>query len=487
MSEKHLTEQPWKVLATKHQIKDVSFQKALISYAKVDASKEPEKATELLADLIEVAGKVKKANSAIKEVTSYLDDVVKEANKTKQAIAALPKPAPAKEETEEEEDEDDGADLKVRLMSSLKKVKAAAAAEEPAPIGFVACVAKPLYGILLAKSPTERVGATHRKTLTDLTGGTKFIVGNCLFENDSYTFIVDSVPSGLAKNLKKSLKEYTGLAYKVRVRDTEGKVVADGDTEVAEEEPQAAAAPGASPAAETPPASPPPDAGNAEAMGKFTGRLKGLQPEMLKVIASKSPQAEELKKKIAEAGAHATRKDFEKAHQELDAIEALLKKAAATPPPSAATAPKPVAAEPKPEPAVAPREIKLSTYLSGRSNLRAARENAAKELQRLQQVILAKAAGEPFYAEVEAKSQKLFEYLKLIDDSVMNKLDEAGKCPDPELQMELNKKVRELIQKQLIGIRTHPLAAFVEKNPFGKFAIKQPLEVTLAALDKQLS
>ena len=118
--------------------------------------------------------------------------------------------------------------------------------------------------------------------------------------------------------------------------------------------------------------------------------------------------------------------------------------------------------------------------------MRAARENAAKELQRLQQVILAKAAGEPFYAEVEAKSQKLFEYLKPIDDAVMNKLDEAGKCPDPELQMELNKKVRELIQKQLNSIRSHPLAAFV-KNPFGKFAIKQPLEVTLSALDKQLS
>ena len=168
---------------------------------------------------------------------------------------------------------------------------------------------------------------------------------------------------------------------------------------------------------------------------------------------------------------------------------ALLKKAAATPPPSAAAAPKPVPApaQPKPEPAAAPREIKLSTYLSGRSNLRAARENAAKELQRLQQVILAKAAGEPFYAEVEAKSQKLFDYLTPIDDAVVNKLDEAGKCPDPELQMELNKKVRELIQKQLNAIRTHPLAAFVEKNPFGKFAVKQPLEVTLAALDKQLS
>jgi hypothetical protein len=129
----------------------------------------------------------------------------------------------------------------------------------------------------------------------------------------------------------------------------------------------------------------------------------------------------------------------------------------------------------------------LSTYLSGRANLRAARENATKELQRLQQTIVTKCAGEPFFKDVEAKSQKLFEFLAPIDDSVINKLDEAGKCPDPELQAELNKKVRELIQRQLSALRGHALASFVQKNPFGKFVIMQPLEVTLSALDKQLS
>jgi hypothetical protein len=55
------------------------------------------------------------------------------------------------------------------------------------------------------------------------------------------------------------------------------------------------------------------------------------------------------------------------------------------------------------------------------------------------------------------------------------------------VQLELNKKVRELIAKQLAGLRSHALAPFVEKNPFGKFVIRQPLEVTLSALDKQLS
>jgi len=59
-----------------------------------------------------------------------------------------------------------------------------------------------------------------------------------LFENNAHTFIVDPVPAGLAKNLKKALKEFTGLTCKVRVRDTEGKVVADADAESAEEEEQ---------------------------------------------------------------------------------------------------------------------------------------------------------------------------------------------------------------------------------------------------------
>jgi len=85
------------------------------------------------------------------------------------------------------------------------------------------------------------------------------------------------------------------------------------------------------------------------------------------------------------------------------------------------------------------------------------------------------------------KSSSPNDLLSPIDDAVVDKLEEAGRCPDPEVQLELNKKVRELIAKQLAGLRSHALAPFVEKNPFGKFVIRQPLEVTLSALDKQLS
>jgi hypothetical protein len=74
-----------------------------------------------------------------------------------------------------------------------------------------------------------------------------------------------------------------------------------------------------------------------------------------------------------------------------------------------------------------------------------------------------------------------------IDEAVGNQLEAAGRCTDPEEQDEMNKRVRELIQKQLASLRNHPLASFVQSNPFGKFIVRQPLEVTLSALEKQLS
>ena len=361
------------------------------------------------------------------------------------------------------EEEEESQDLKVRLINSLKKVRTADGKEA---IAFVACVAKPFYGVLFAKNATEKIGATHKKMLTDLTQGTKFIIGTCVFENNAHTFVVETVPGGLAKKLKVALKEFTGLACKVRVRDAESKIVADGETDIDPEEgqPQATAAPGQAAQA---------------AMAAFKERLKALQPEILKAIGAKTPQGDEIKKHAAEAGAQAGKNDFAQANKLLDLVESLLKTLA----PAASPKAKAAAAEGEGQ----PRDIKLSTYLSGRANLRSARESAERELKRLQEAILAKCKDEPFYREVESKSQRLFEFLAPIDDSVADKLDEAGRCTDPELQQVLNKKARELIQKQLTGMRSHPLASFIEKNPFGKFIIKQPIEVTLSALDKQLA
>jgi hypothetical protein len=312
MSEKHLTEAPWKLLVTKYKLKDLGLQNALRAYGAIDSQKDPARALDALADIAELSLKLKKASSSLKELSSYLEEIYKEVARQKQAVIAINK-------TAKQEDDPADADLKPRLVAALNKVRMSAGKDS---IPFVACVAKPFYGVLLAKSPTESIGPLHKKLLTDLTGATRFIVGKCLFENNAHTFIVDTVPAGLAKNIKKALKEFTGQTYKVRVRDPEGKVVGDADLEPEGDDNEKT---GPETVGTTPIGSPA-SAPAADVSAQFTARFKSLQPAILKAIATKTPQGDEIKKQASEAGAFATKKDFGQANRGLDQVEALLGK-----------------------------------------------------------------------------------------------------------------------------------------------------------------
>src|SRR3954470_13825270 len=196
----------------------------------------------------------------------------------------LSEPAPAKPEAAEDaqpEVDEESPDFKIRLVNGLKKIKMAEGKES---FAFVVCIANPFYGVLFGRNPREQIGPAHKKVLADLTQGTRFITGTCLFEKNAHTFVLDPVPGGLAKKLQLALKEFTGQAYKVRVRDTESQTVADGDTDVDPEEEHATAAARA----------------KAQEGAAFKRRLAALQPGIAKAIASKTPQGEEIKKRLAE-------------------------------------------------------------------------------------------------------------------------------------------------------------------------------------------
>src|SRR5712691_514833 len=118
MSEKHLTELPWKVLVTKQGVKDIGLGKALAAYGKVDATKEPGPALEALKEISELALKLKKTCSAKQDIVDHLDELFKEVKKTTQVLEARVKSASAaaakasaagkaaKEEDEEDEEEE---------------------------------------------------------------------------------------------------------------------------------------------------------------------------------------------------------------------------------------------------------------------------------------------------------------------------------------------------------------------------------------------
>lgn len=319
MSEKHLTELPWKTLVIKQGVKDPGMQKALVAYAKLDAIKEPAKALETLKEISELAIKLKKLCADKEAVIEHLDEMVKEVKKTTPALEAKVKTAEknAKLEDEQAEDEDEEKeaaafkkDLKQQMVSAMAQVKARTPepGKEPKPqLQFMAYLAGKACGVIVAK----RVGAATKKLLLELANGTsggQYTLGECIFEKNTHTFVAAKVPSGLAKKLATALQTETGAKFKIRVRTPDGSVSLDSETDV-------------DPDTATP----------VDEAARFRDRLSSLIPRIKakpQVKANAGTKDEKgLNVVASEAGVFANRKDYAKAHQLLDLIDSLLNNA----------------------------------------------------------------------------------------------------------------------------------------------------------------
>jgi hypothetical protein len=169
---------------------------------------------------------------------------LEEALAAKPAAAGEAKPATEKakekeeEEAEEDEEEEKEAaefqkDLKGKMVTALAQVRARAPreGEEPKPqLRIIAYLAGKTTAVLVAK----KVGPSMKKTLAEIAGATsgKLIYGDCIFEKNAYTFVLESVPSGLAKRLADALLAETGTRYKVRVRTPDASVAEDDEADV---------------------------------------------------------------------------------------------------------------------------------------------------------------------------------------------------------------------------------------------------------------
>ena len=334
MSEKHLTEPPWKALVSKQGFKDIGLQRTLAAYAKIDAANEPARAIETLAEISQLATKLKNTCAAKVEVLEYLNDVLKEVKKTTAVLEARIKTAPAiakasekKEQESAEDDSEEAAeaakfkkDLKQQMISALAQVKMRAPGNPEQEkqlkpqLKFMVYLAEKSAAVIVA----QRVGSATRKLLPDIAGGVgggKFCTGECLFEKNTHTFVLETVPVGLAKKLAAALQVETGQKYKIRVRSLDGSMVLDPDTDV---DPDAATA-----ATTAPQSAAPPESVAAAPGVLFKQRLEALLPRIKEAIAA-SPASGQIKLQISEAGELAKKKDFVQANQRLDAVEALL-------------------------------------------------------------------------------------------------------------------------------------------------------------------
>jgi hypothetical protein len=381
-------------------------------------------------------------------------------NKTKPGLEAKVKAAEAvKLGAEDPAEAEDAAafkqDLKKQMMSALAQVKARAPEEleqqqDPKPqLQFMAYLAGTGCAVVVAR----RVGSSTKPLLEEIGGGAsggKFVQGECVFEKNSHTFVLQEVPSGLARKLAAALHTETGQKYKVRVRNTDGSLTLDADTDLDADKTQA----------------PPHDApvAGAEEMAKFTERFKALQPDMLKAIATKTSHGDTIKQRASEAGALANKGNLPQAHQVLDSLETLLKN--------------PPAAPPGKDPGAAPRELKLSAYMGATRDWKEAKKAAANGVFALKNAIFA--ACDPEMKEpVKARIDSLNSVFGPMDDAIIAMIQAAGSEADAERQAERNREVVKFANTVLDALRKHPLAPVADVNPFGTFTICSPVETVL--------
>ena len=250
MDAKLLTENGWNAIGGKFKVKDNGLQKALAAYEKIEDDKHDErlKAVSLVAQLAGALKKVKEV-ALLPEVIKYLASVAAAAESEKSEIAKAKllaaktaaigqKKAQAEakdQEQEEEEVEEEGA-YEVKLMAVLKKLKGS----KGLAYQFIVCDAKPM-GLMVAKKITPQ----HRAQLIKMTGSKRFFpIGTCSFVEGKFHFTMEKPPTGLARKLQESIKNYTGKKLPILAGTETAEAEDEGETSAAAPAQASAGTPG---------------------------------------------------------------------------------------------------------------------------------------------------------------------------------------------------------------------------------------------------
>lgn len=320
MADKILTEAEWKKFAKGRELKDAPLLKALAAFEKslkADADARLQALTE-----IDVQVELLKASKAVKgdkEVLAWLGQVDKAVQKERRG---------AEDAAQAEQDaEDSPAQLTTRMVPLMRGVRKGEAMNV-----MIALLGKETVVLVSRKS----VGVPQRKVLSaqfEGSGTPKYLTGQCIFEENSHTFVLQAQATGLARKVKAALLEQTQMRFKVRVRGIDpNDIDDDGDEPVGDDESDATGAPAAPPAAESPD-----KAGGVNPADAFKARLTALTPRIQQALKAGGAQAAELKRLVTDAGTAARDKTFDVAGQLLDQAEQLLDEAAGASAPAPAT------------------------------------------------------------------------------------------------------------------------------------------------------
>ncbi|HEY4079245.1 MAG TPA: hypothetical protein VGM81_00995 [Burkholderiaceae bacterium] len=313
MADKFLNEAEWQKFSKGRDFKEAPLLKALAAFSKV---KQPTDMPAVLDEVEKQADVLRKAGKGDKELIAFLDGLDKSLEKERKLTAAAIKEA--EKESESEEEEESPTLLTTKMIPLLRQVKKGEEMQV-----MVANTGKDVAVLISRRS----ISPTKRKMLTEYlgaSGGVKFILGHCIFEENAYTFVVQSQAAGLAKKVKAALLKQVELRLKVRVRGDSPDDI-DDDGEPAEEN-EALEAEGEEPKAGTQAEAPaaPPVAGPDPLKGEYDKRLAAVTPNVMAALKAQGPDAAKVRALIEFVREKGGAGNFKAAVAALDSLEKLL-------------------------------------------------------------------------------------------------------------------------------------------------------------------
>jgi hypothetical protein len=304
MAEK-LAEATWTGFTKKQKLDldDAALVKALARFEKTDESK-PEPRLAALEDIID---EVKKQVTALTKRKKELGD--KPFNEAKDKLYALLDVAEttqksaraAAAEADVDEEEDSPALLTTKMVPLLRELR-----KGEARMSALVCTAGKNTAVLIMRRAISPARRKIMAEFVDAKGGAKFIAGECLWENNALTFVVQSKAGGLARRLKQALLDQTEMRVKVRVRGEDGEEEEEGEGDEGQAGGQDA-----------------PKPPSPEALS-YTQRLRKVRPALEQALEARHPESTKLRAVMGFASEKAAAEDFAGATKALEMIEKLL-------------------------------------------------------------------------------------------------------------------------------------------------------------------
>jgi hypothetical protein len=354
---------------------------------------------------------------------------------------------------------------------------------------FVLALGKP-SGMAISKVPIAKKHKDQAKKWR--VGKGKLLEGRCYGEGGKYIFEFEDKPQGgLAKNIKKAVKNQAEKEIKLKVRGGGLDVDDDADDEEVEDfGEEAAEIPEAPPlsttqsttedvAAKT---SEQPKARSQES-AEYQARLKPLLEKLKDALLAKAPNAQTAKLRLSESQTLFRGKDFAGATALLDDIETLLAKP--TDADGATTSDTTVRAEKATDENVSRGPSRVVLEQSRRA-WDGARNKAQAEIGALQKSMFAKCRTKDDFKTIRQAARSLDSIVKSLDGRLSAKLLEAMDASSAEDRQRLQKEANAILSEYLTFVSGDPLVRDIDTNPFHSVNVRGSLSKTLTLLKTKL-